>query len=488
MEQLTDPTSSSRMKADKTGRCQGKEDFGAQAWKPHASTFDRWLSTRHDVEGETPTRIPTPRQYIKKDPNLDPVDEDSAFEPTPISSTQQKGIERLQVLLELQRRRNLARQSTCSVCSADITTSTKHQRIAHFNKCWRSGGGISSESESESESDSGESRKISQSIDSSEIKSLEDGNSNPNSGSDLDSYSTHDTKSTIRNGEMYTAARGDPTSCACCSRSVEELHPIDAFNHRRACLRISMSKGCPVCSVDMTSLIKYEDYELEDVLWHVKKCQQNREVSPIDREDFESLEARWRGRMHAVWRLFNRLSGKSPSGESDRTSRNHIRSFRSKQSRGREQHPGMYLLPATTLRRAETYDIHGEVKVTRAVQRKLGVWRDLEPFKRRAFSAYICPGDSQRLGGMKSRVLVDETWQEHRKKQSADISDMDTAERICSQESSRSTSKREEASSCEYTRSQAKERSNARPPPGFESHILESETGPSSAYVWGRSL
>ena len=434
----------------------------APAWMPFATAFGRSIQSSSSTEDETPTRPVTPRRYTTR--TLETIIEDSALGYTQICSGQGKARARLNLLLEKERCKNLARKITCGACAVDLTTTGKIARLFHFNECWQNtynraiDNGLG-DTCPDTSSD----------LESSDTETSDSGESD--SASDSDSISE----------DTYGFACRNPSNCAFCSESMLNLHPIDAFHHRRVCLKSSRPAECPVCSVDLSYAAQQADNALEDILWHVHNCQHMRTLSIIDQDDFELLEARWKGRMQAIHRFINRQSGKDAKGRRDWSAREHQQSYRLKQSKGRGKHISLYLLPISTLREVETYDQHREARAARTAQEKLSVWENIERFRRSAFSIYAFPG---RVLPSSYKTFVDETRQGDCKGTPLGTDNFDDERQRHLQASSWGSRKSREipvSKSASYTAEEEIRKASARLPPGFELQRLESETCSSSS-------
>ncbi|KAF3003521.1 hypothetical protein E8E13_005336 [Curvularia kusanoi] len=360
---------------------------GEQPWCPLSTAFDSASTAPRLTEDDIPTRPVTPRTTKTGMDNESAID-DTTWEDD-AATIQAKWNARLQLSLEKERekekqwKKKQTRRHICGVCSIDYTTASPEERVAHFNYCWHKNRGATprhdgtEDHQQDSEDESISDETISEVGVEAPTDSIE---------------------------ELPSITRPDPSTCALCSDSLVSLSDLDAFHHRYVCWDDTKPLRCPVCLVDFSNVFDREEYTMEDILWHVHNCQHGGSLSVIDKDDFDNLLSRWRGRMHAVWRFYRADNGRGP-GRENWTSRSHDRSYRRKKEQGHQFSLTMYVIPQTTLRRVELYDELGELKVIKRVESNLRARGHVENFRK---SAFTIPGPNSSFKVLKRNKHIDE--------------------------------------------------------------------------------
>ncbi|UPX18662.1 uncharacterized protein EKO05_0008954 [Ascochyta rabiei] len=198
-----------------------------------------------------------------------------------------------------------------------------------------------------------------------------------------------------------TSARADPRNCAHCALPLEHFTSLDAFHHRRLCLEKSAPAHCPVCFGPFPTVS--ERCTWVDLHWHVHGCQHGGALSAIDKDDFESLEARCQGRSRGVWKVFGRNEGFFLGVRRGWTHREHRDSFREKT---KDSVAGAYTTRPSRLRSFAVLD-RGAVRVVQRVRSGRRVWASLGRFLCSQFAVYSVPAHGR--GGMVSRMGMEYT-------------------------------------------------------------------------------
>ncbi|KAF2627227.1 hypothetical protein BU25DRAFT_422091 [Macroventuria anomochaeta] len=428
-------------------------------------------STRPATEDETPTRPVTPIRIAIKDLYWESaIDEDLLTSKPPFAPSIAHA--RLCLILEESDKTVFAGKPKCAVCSTDFTPANVHQRVEHFNTCWKKLRKAATENAGMTEhpdpsrlvlqqsnpqclesapttrtnnfctlcslplgklssTDAFEHRILCQRAlatqptvcprcDASFTTNEVDWNE-LHIAEHIHNCSTHPGDEGFQSTqEVWTErrfTRKDSANCALCSQSLEPLDDVMAFHHRRSCLERKRPVYCPVCFDPLPIITVGGKWKPEDILWHIHQCQRGKKLSVIDKDDFDILEARCFARIQSVWRMFSRNVGSVIGPRKGWTFREHQHSYRSKMEAGRDNTAGLYSTPSSKLRNVATHAEDGGIRIVQSVKSRRAVWSSIERFRRSAHSVYKMLEHRRMISCTKSEYQTDEVvydWDKNR--------------------------------------------------------------------------
>ncbi|KAH6613860.1 hypothetical protein C7974DRAFT_475743 [Boeremia exigua] len=417
-----------------------------EIWLPLPTAFDAVATTTTAMKNEPPIRSVTPNNLTKN--NLVSTSEDTTTrEPSAPSGVQR-------VLLEEEAKASSSGTPSCAVCRVDFTSTSSHQRVTHFNSCWSKYRiAVANRSIHPKSAELSHPRDL-QAFNT-DVFDTDNGltdscilcNLNMDALCPADAFehrifclrnldplptvcmccdlpftingtswggitiAEHIHSCSTRGRTSFTdaqaawykrhTARKNPLNCVSCSQSMVDFDTVEAFNHRRSCLEQLKPTHCPVCFCLLPQSTGHESWNADDILWHVRSCQHGAKLSSTDQNDFQVLEARWKGRMQIVWRMLAEDFGIGIGKRKGWTQREHRRSHRTKQALGRANDQGLYLTPSSKLRSSVMY---AEEDTTRIPGNVKTVWCDLERFRRSAHAVYRMPDYSRTTENVNKNV------------------------------------------------------------------------------------
>lgn len=88
-----------------------------------------------------------------------------------------------------------------------------------------------------------------------------------------------------------------PANCALCTKDLRILDVIDAFHHRYECVKKLDREQCPICLKRLQAIDRQDSRTIDKTLWHLHDCQHDNALSEIEKDDFDALAWRHKGRL-----------------------------------------------------------------------------------------------------------------------------------------------------------------------------------------------